>query len=66
MTAAGGRVRGELTDPLPRAVHVFGATTPLARAKGTAKWALRAGLAALPGVGERLITLHYTLLAERG
>jgi SAM-dependent methyltransferase len=65
VTAAGGRVRGELADPLPRAVHLFGADTPAARAKGYAKWAVRAGLAALPGVGERLFTLHYALVATR-
>jgi SAM-dependent methyltransferase len=63
VTGAGGRVRGELADPLPRAVHVFGAETAAARAKGTAKWAVRAGLAALPGVGERLFTLHYAVIA---
>ena len=34
-------------------------------AKGTAKWALRAGLAAVPGLGERLVTLHYALIAQR-
>jgi len=65
VTAAGGRVVGELADPLPREVHVFGATTPAARAKGSAKWAVRAGLAAVPGLGERLFTLHYALIARR-
>ena len=63
VTAAGWRVRGELADPLPREVHLFGATTPAARTKGYAKWALRRGLAAVPGVGERLVTLHYALIA---
>jgi SAM-dependent methyltransferase len=63
VTAAGGRVRGELADPLPRAVHLFGADTPAARARATAKWAVRSGLAALPGVGERLFTLHYAMIA---
>jgi len=62
--AAGLRPRAELADALPRAVHAFGATTPAARAKGTAKWAIRAGLTALPGhVADRLFTLHYALIA---
>jgi SAM-dependent methyltransferase len=66
VTAAGGRVGAELADPLPREVHLFGAETAKQRAKGHAKWALRAGLSALPGVGERLFTLHYALLATPG
>jgi SAM-dependent methyltransferase len=65
VTAAGGRVRGELADPLPREVHLFAAQTPAARLKGTAKWVIRAGLAAAPGVGERLFTVHYALVATR-
>ncbi|HWI73999.1 MAG TPA: class I SAM-dependent methyltransferase [Baekduia sp.] len=60
---AGGRVAAELVDPLPRAVHTFGAQTTGARLKGDVKWALRAGAAAVPAVGERLITLHYAVLA---
>jgi SAM-dependent methyltransferase len=59
----GGRVAAELVDPLPRAVHTFGAETPKARAKGTAKWALRASAATVPALGERLITLHFAILA---
>jgi SAM-dependent methyltransferase len=65
VTAAGWRVRGELLDPLPREVHLFDRTTPAARAKGYAKWAIRAGLGAVPGVGERLFTMHYALVATR-
>ena len=60
---AGGRVAAELVDPLPRAVHTFGAQTARARAKGDVKWALRAGAAAVPALGERLITLHFAVLA---
>jgi SAM-dependent methyltransferase len=60
---AGGRVAAELVDPLPREVHLFGAQGGAARAKGYAKWALRAGAAAVPAVGERLITLHFAVLA---
>jgi SAM-dependent methyltransferase len=60
---AGLRVAGELEDPLPRSVHVFFATTALARAKGEAKWALRAGLHRLaPGLARRLFTVHYACL----
>jgi SAM-dependent methyltransferase len=63
---AGGSVVAELVDPLPRAVHVFGAESAKARAKGSLKWALRAGAAAVPALGERLITLHYAVLALPG
>jgi|SRR4051794_9219499 len=60
---AGGRVAAELVDPLPRAVHLFGAASGRARVKGHVKWALRAGAAAVPALGERLITLHFAVLA---
>ncbi len=60
---AGLRVVAELEDPLPLSVHVFFATTPLARVRGTAKWALRAGLHSLaPGLARRLFTVHYACL----
>jgi SAM-dependent methyltransferase len=60
---AGLRVAGELEDPLGLSVHVFFATTPLARARGRAKWALRAGLHRLaPGLARRLFTVHYACL----
>jgi SAM-dependent methyltransferase len=60
---AGLRVAGELEDPLPCSVHVFFATTALARARGRAKWALRAGLHRLaPGLARRLFTVHYACL----
>jgi SAM-dependent methyltransferase len=59
----GWQVRGELLDPLPHAIHSFRATTPKERLQGHLKWAIRAALGALPGVGERLFTMHYALLA---
>jgi len=60
---AGLRVVGELEDPLPSSVHVFFATTVLARGLGRAKWALRAGLHRLaPGLTRRLFTVHYACL----
>lgn len=65
VTDAGWRVRGEITDPLPREVHLFDKTTPAAKAKGYAKWAIRAGVGAVPGVAERLFTVHYALVATR-
>ena len=65
VTDAGWQVRGELADPLPREVHLFDRTTQAARAKGYAKWALRAGLGVVPGVAERLYTVHYALVATR-
>jgi hypothetical protein len=56
-------VAGELEDPLPLAVHTFFATTPLARARATVKWALRASLHRLaPGLARRLFTVHYACL----
>ncbi len=61
---AGCRVLARLSDPLPRAVHTYWATTPAARARGTAKWAARRVLAAVPAVGERLITVHHAVLVE--
>jgi SAM-dependent methyltransferase len=60
---SGLRIAAELEDPLPRAVHVFFATTPRTRALGTAKWALRAGLHRVaPGLARRLFTVHYACL----
>jgi SAM-dependent methyltransferase len=60
---AGLRVAGELEDPLPCSVHIFFAATALARARGRAKWALRAGLHRLaPGLARRLFTVHYACL----
>jgi SAM-dependent methyltransferase len=62
IAATGWRVRSELLDPLPVAVHNFAADTALAVGKGYAKWAVRSTLARLPRVAERLITLHYAAL----
>jgi len=59
---AGLTVVARLSDALPREVHTFFAGTPRARALGTAKWALRAGLAKVPAVGERLFTVHHAVL----
>lgn len=63
IAATGWQVRGEVLDPLPAAVHTFGATNTLAVAKGYAKWAVRAALALQPQLAERLITLHYAVIA---
>lgn len=63
VTRAGLRVAGELEDPLPRSAQVFFATTALARARGSAKWALRASLHRLaPWLARRLFTVHYACL----
>lgn len=61
---AGCRVIARLSDPLPRAVHTYWAETPRARAAGTVKWAARRVLAAVPPIGERLITVHHAVLVE--
>jgi SAM-dependent methyltransferase len=66
LSDAGWVPRQEIVDPLPRAVHTFGADTPAATAKGSVKWALRASVSVLPVLGERLITLHYAVLATPG
>jgi SAM-dependent methyltransferase len=64
---AGLEVAYELEDPLPLAVYLFFATTPSARARATAKWALRAGLhRLLPGFARRLFTVHYACLCPPG
>jgi len=60
---AGLQIACELEDPLPLTVHLFFATTPLARTRARAKWALRAGLHHLaPGLARRLFTVHYACL----
>jgi SAM-dependent methyltransferase len=61
---AGLRIAGELEDPLPLAVHRFlGPDTSSARARATAKWAVRAGLHRLASpLARRLYTVHYACL----
>ncbi len=60
---AGLTIIGELDDALPLSVHRFFASTTLARARATAKWGVRAGLAAgAPGLARRLFTVHYACL----
>ena len=50
----------DLVDPLTREMQVFREGS----AKGTAKWLLRA-VAARTGLAERLMTVHYAVLARR-
>ena len=57
---AGLEPRGELTDPLPYEHHAFFSGA----AKGAVKWAARQAMHKT-GVAERLITLHYAVLATR-
>jgi hypothetical protein len=62
-THAGLVVASELSDPLGLEVHLFFATTPLARARATLKWAVRAGIHRLaPRLAERMFTVHYACL----
>lgn len=64
---AGLRIACELEDPLGLSVQLFFASTPVARARATAKWALRAGLHRLaPGLARRLFTVHYACLCLPG
>jgi trans-aconitate methyltransferase len=60
---SGWRIQAELVDPLPAAVHAFGKDTPVARARAGLKWLVRSGLTLWPPLGERLITLHYAVIA---
>jgi SAM-dependent methyltransferase len=60
LTAAGLETTEELTDPLPYEHHAFHAGA----AKGALKWATRAALHRM-GAAERLITVHYAVLARR-
>jgi SAM-dependent methyltransferase len=62
----GWHIQAELLDPLPLAVHTFGAGTPVAQTKGWAKWLVRSALATVPPLGVRLMTLHYAVLATPG
>jgi SAM-dependent methyltransferase len=62
--AAGLRVDGELIDPLPREMHAFFAATPRERATADAKWLMRRGLAVVPPVGLRLMTVHFAALCR--
>jgi SAM-dependent methyltransferase len=60
VSEAGLEPRGELTDPLPYEHHAFfgGAL------RGAVKWATRSALHRA-GLAERLVTLHYAVLATR-
>jgi ubiquinone/menaquinone biosynthesis C-methylase UbiE len=60
IAAAGLTAQADLIDPLPRSVRVFQDGPAL----GTAKWAVRALLALPPGLGERVMTVHYAALAS--
>jgi SAM-dependent methyltransferase len=57
---AGLEPRAEMTDPLPYEHHAFFAGA----ARGAVKWAARSALHRV-GLAERLITLHYAVLATR-
>lgn len=60
---AGLQIACELEDPLGRAAQTFFATSPRARARATAKWALRSGLhGTAPRLARRLFTIHYACL----
>ena len=60
---AGLRVEAELTDPLPRAVHLYFADNGGQRARALAKAGLRRGLFSLaPRLAERAFTVHHACL----
>lgn len=64
---AGLRVTAELTDPLSREVQSFWARTTAERSRALVKAAVRRGLFTLaPRTAERLFTVHYACLCERG
>jgi len=61
--AAGVRVEHELEDALSLRAQLFWAATPAARARGAAKWALRASMhRCAPSLARRLFTVHYAFL----
>ena len=63
IAGAGLKITGELSDPLPRAHHAFFAEGSSARAKASAKWAVRAAAWKLaPQGGEKFFTVHYAVL----
>lgn len=63
---AGLRVKGELSDPLPLAIHAFHAEAAGARARAGAKAAVRKTVfAASPALAERSFTVHYACLLRR-
>ena len=58
--SAGLRVVGRALDPLPREVHTFFADSPVARARGLAKAAVRRSIFRVSeAAAERAFTLHY-------
>lgn len=63
LSDSGWMVRAEVLDPLPMAVHAFEADTVTAQAKARLKWLIRSAAAACPPLAERLITLHYAVIA---
>ena len=63
VTGAGLRPVAELADPLGLAVQRYFAATASARARSSARWAVRAMAHRLaPGLAERLFTVHYACL----
>lgn len=63
VASTGWEVQAELLDPLPLRVHTFMPDNGRALAKGYAKWAARSTLALAPPIGERVMTLHFAVLA---
>lgn len=60
---AGLEVVAELTDPLPRAVHLYFVSDRAQRARALAKAGLRRGIFTLaPRLAERCFTVHYACL----
>lgn len=62
LATSGWRIAAELLDPLPRAVHLHAREGRRARALGDARWALRRGLAVVPSLATRLVTLHHAVI----
>src|SRR5205085_10353108 len=63
---AGLRIEADLTDPLPRAAHLFFADSASARLRAHAKAAARRAVFTVSaGAAERAFTLHYAALCLR-
>lgn len=64
--STGWTVHAELLDRLPLEIYKARATDARGELAAYAKWAARSLLAALPPVGERVMTMHFAVLALPG
>jgi hypothetical protein len=63
IAGTGWEIRAEVLDQLPLGILTFRAAGLQGHMKAYAKWGLRSLLATAPQVGERLMTMHFAVLA---